>query len=186
MRTAVLGLAALLLVLTGAPTAAYATSLEIGGPFSLTDHNGRQRTDRDFRGRFMLVFFGYAQCRSICPVGLRRMAGALDALGAAGDAIQPILISIDPARDTPDALRASVARIHPRLIGLTGDAARINAAAKAYQVEFNQVSRTSDGAPILAHGSYIYLMRPDGSFATLIPPFLGEAQIVEILRRYIS
>ena len=163
-----------------------ALPFDIGGPFTLTDHNGEVRTDRDFRGRFMLVFFGYANCRSICPVGLRRMTAALDALGDAGDKVQPLLISVDAAHDTPENMRAEVAKIHPRLLGLTGSDVQLKAAAKAYQVESKQVSQTPDGKPVFAHGSFIYLMGPDGKLATIIPPVLGDDQRAGIMRRYVN
>ncbi|NKB57166.1 MAG: SCO family protein [Alphaproteobacteria bacterium] len=159
---------------------------EVGGPFTLVDHTGKQRTDQDFRGKFMLVFFGYANCLSICPVGLRRMTVAVDALGPAGDKIQPLLISVDSEHDTPQNMSSEVTKIHPRLIGLTGTAAQLKAAAKAYQVESKQVSQTPDGKPIFAHGSYIYLMRPDGKLATIIPPVLGDEQMAGIMRRYVN
>ena len=91
-----------------APAAPAGTALpDIGGPFTLMDQNGRTRSNRDFRGRFMLIFFGYANCRSICPIGLRHMADALKILGPAAARIQPILITVDPDADTPAALRRS-------------------------------------------------------------------------------
>ena len=162
-----------------------ALPFDVGGPFRLTDQTGTPRTDRDFRGRFMLVFFGYANCRSICPVGLRRMTEAMDALGPAGVKIQPILISVDPEHDTPENLR-KLTKIHPRLIGLTGTAAQLATVEKAYQVESKQVSRTPEGKPVFAHGSYIYLMDPDGKLATIIPPILGVDQMAGIMRRYVN
>ncbi len=160
--------------------------IAVGGPFSLVDHTGNPRTDRDFRGKFMLVFFGYANCQSICPVGLRRMTGAMNLLGPAARKIQPLLISVDAAHDTTENMRNEVTKIHPRLIGLTGTDTQLKTAAKAYQVESKQVSQTPDGKPVFAHGSYIYLMAPDGKLATIIPPVLGEEQMAGIMRRYVK
>lgn len=162
-----------------------ALPFDVGGPFSLTDQTGTQRTDQDFRGSFMLVFFGYADCRSICPVGLQRMTAAIDALGPDGAKIQPILISVDPSHDTPENLR-KLTKIHPHLIGLTGTAAQLAAVVKAYQVETKQVSQTPEGKPVIAHGSYIYLMDRDGKLATIIPPVLGVDQMAGIMRRYLN
>ena len=116
-----------------AATSAAATSapvtrdfgIKVGGPFALVDHLGNIRTDRDYHGRFLLIFFGYANCESICPVGLKRMTDAVDVLGKAGAAITPILITVDPARDSTDVLATEVAGIHPRLIGLTGTEAAL-------------------------------------------------------------
>ena len=162
-----------------------ALPFDIGGPFTLTDQNGKPRSDTDFRGRFTLVFFGYANCRSICPVGLGRMAAALDDLGPQGDKIQPLLISVDPEHDTPENMRQKLGKIHPRLLGLTGTAEQLQAVAKAYQVEAKQVSVDPKGKPIFAHGSYIYLMGPDGRLVAIIPPVLGDKQIAGIIRRHI-
>ncbi len=159
---------------------------EFGGPFSLVDHRGRRRTDKDFRGRHMLIFFGYAQCKSICPVGLGRMAMALDALGPAAKQIQPIFITVDPDNDTPEVIAAHVAKIHPRMVGLTGTRAELHAAARAYNVETKLLTKPGDTSPIYAHGSYIFLMKPDGKFATLFPPVLGPEAIAASVRRYVK
>lgn len=108
-------------VTSAAATSASVTKdfgIKVGGPFALVDHLGNTRTDRDYHGRFLLIFFGYANCESICPVGLKRMTDAVDVLGKAGAAITPILITVDPARDSSDVLATEVAGIHPRLIGL--------------------------------------------------------------------
>lgn len=170
----------------GAAEKSDALPFDIGGPFTLTDHNGQRRSDKDFRGRYMLVFFGYANCRSICPVGLGRMMEALDALGESGSNIQPLLISVDPEFDTPANMRENLRKVHPRLLGLTGSAETLKAVAKAYQVESKQVSVDPEGRPVFAHGSYIYLMDPDGKLATIIPPILGDEQIAGIIRRYVQ
>src|ERR1700742_2450315 len=100
----------------------------IGGPFALIDQNGARRTDADFRGKFMLVYFGFTYCPDVCPTDLQQMALAVERLGSAGDAVQPIFITIDPERDTPDHLKDYVANFHPRFIGLTGDGAAIHEA----------------------------------------------------------
>ncbi len=159
---------------------------EFGGPFSLIDHLGKRRTDKDFRGRHMLVFFGYAQCKSICPVGLGRMAKALDELGPQADRVQPIFITVDPDNDTPEVIAAHVRKIHPRMIGLTGTKTELQAVARAYNVETKLLSKIGDKEPIYAHGSFIFLMKPDGKFATLFPPVLGPEAIAASVRRYVN
>ena len=158
---------------------------EIGGPFELTDHHGHQVTDKDFHGRYLLVFFGYAQCESICPVGLSRMVKAVDLLGQDGEAVQPALITVDPEDDTVEALARHVPKIHPRLVGLTGTPAQLAAARQAYRVDAKLVGQAWDGKPVYSHGSFLYLMAPDGSFATLIPPVLAPEAMAKTIRKYL-
>ncbi len=158
---------------------------EVGGPVRLTDHHGRKVSDEDFRGSYLLVFFGYANCERICPVGLSRMVEAIDLLGEDAARVQPLLITVDPARDTVEVLADHVPKVHPRLIGLTGTPSQLAAAAKAYRVETERVGTSWKGEPVFAHGSYIYLMGPDGRFATLLPPVLDSATMAETIRKYL-
>ena len=172
---------------TPAPSTGPATlKFEFGGPFSLIDHLGERRTDKDFRGRHMLVFFGYAQCKSICPVGLGRMAKALDELGPKADRVQPIFITVDPENDTPEVIAAHVRKLHPRMIGLMGSKTELHAVARSYKVESKRLSEIGEKEPIYAHGSFIFLMKPDGKFATLFPPVLGPEAIAASVRRYVE
>ncbi len=188
---AMLGIAAAMLLAMGAHNvAAQANPAEpspfaLGGPFSLVDHDGRPRSDRDFRGTFMLVFFGYANCRGMCPVGLPHMTAAVDALGEMADMVQPVFISVDPGRDTPGALRDFVRKFHPRLVGLTGPAARLRAVARSYRAEAKVIGRFPDGSPIFSHGTYIYLVGPDGNVLTLFPPVMESGAMAAAIRRYI-
>jgi protein SCO1/2 len=168
---------------TAAPAA---LKFDFGGPFSLIDHTGVRRTDKDFRGKHMLVFFGYAQCQSICPVGLGRMAMALDELGETAERIQPIFITVDPDNDTPDVIAKHVKTIHPGMVGLTGTKAEIEAVARAYNVQIKLLSEPGDKEPIYAHGSFIFLMKPNGKFAALYPPVFGAEAIAASVRRYVE
>ncbi len=158
---------------------------EIGGPFALVDHTGTPRTDADFGDDYMLVFFGYTSCDGICPVGLQRMAEALDRLGAAGARVQPLFITVDPENDTPAAIATYVAAVHPRLIGLTGSVDALDRVAKAYRVRAQPIARTADGRVIISHGTYIYLMGPGGAFLTLLPPILDAEAMAATIRRYL-
>ena len=160
--------------------------LALGGPFDLVGHDGRRRTERDFRGRYLLVYFGYASCEGMCPLELARLADAIDLLGPAGARVQPLFVSVDPARDTPARLAAFVAKIHPRLIGLTGTVAETAAMAKAYGVTSRPVARATDGGAILAHGVFTYLMGPDGRLLTLLPPVMDAETMAATIRRYMS
>ncbi len=160
--------------------------VDIGGPFALVDHTGKSVTDADFRGRYMLVFFGYAQCDSICPVVLKHMTEAVDLLGERGEQVQPILITVDPKNDTPEALAAHLPTVHPRLVGLTGKPAAIEAAMKSYKVNARPMGQSWKGTPVISHGSYIYLMGPDGALLSILPPVLSSEAMAGIIARYIS
>src|SRR5262249_481641 len=142
----------------------------IGGPFALTDQHGRRRTDADFRRRLMLVYFGFTYCPRIRPTDLQSMSGAIDRLGAAGEAVQPLFITVDPERDTPEHLADYVTMFHPRLIALTGDAAAIRDAARAYRVYYAKAP-TADGSDYTVdHSDFIYLMDRAGNYVGFFPP----------------
>lgn len=137
----------------------------VGGPFTLTDQNGKRVSDQDFRGKYMLMFFGYTYCPDICPGELQVMSAALDELGPKGEKIQPIFITIDPARDTPETLKTYVANFHPRMVGLTGSDADIAAVAKAYRVYYAKAKEAENKQDYLMdHSTILYLMGPDGKF----------------------
>ena len=160
--------------------------VDFGGPFALMDHTGRAVSDEDFRGRFMLVFFGYANCPGICPIGLRTMVEAVDLLGERSEQVVPLLISVDPANDTPANLAPAVAKIHPRLVGLTGTAAQLAAARAAYKVSAKLAGRSWQGVDLFDHGSFIYLMGPDGKFLTLFPPVMPPEAMAAAIGRYLG
>ena len=137
----------------------------VGGPFTLIDHTGKRVTDQDFRGKFLLVFFGFTNCPDVCPTALQVMAAALDKLGPNAARITPVLISVDPAHDTPAVLATYVASFHPRLVGLTGSQAEIDAVAKAYRVYVKKVpDPKSTAGYTIDHSSIIYVMGPDGAY----------------------
>lgn len=139
----------------------------VGGPFSLLDHTGKRVTDADFRGRLMLVYFGFTFCPDVCPAGLQVMAAAIDAVGAKAGEIAPVFITVDPERDTPAQLANYVPSFHPRLVGLTGSLAEIDAVAKAYRVYYKKVKDEKSSAPYtMDHTSILYLMGRDGRFLT--------------------
>ena len=139
----------------------------VGGPFTLTDHTGKRVTDQDFRGRFMLVFFGFTYCPDVCPTALQVMAAALEKIGSKAEQITPVLITVDPERDTPEQMAMYVKSFHPRLVGLTGSPEEIAAVAKAYRVYFKRVADPkSSGGYTMDHSAIIYVMGPDGAFRT--------------------
>lgn len=143
-----------------------------GGPFSLIDHTGKIRRDTDFRGHFMLIYFGYTYCPDICPANLQHMADALDILADVSKNITPVFVSIDPGRDTPAVLKEYVANFGSRFVGLTGSEAQIRAVSKAYRIHRRKVLEKGEKDKtnyLVDHSSITYLMGPDGKFRTLFP-----------------
>jgi protein SCO1 len=149
------------LFLSGSQPAA----LTVGGPFSLIDGDGRPVTDQTWHGKYMLVYFGYTYCPDVCPTTLTNLSDALDKLGAKADRLQPLFITVDPKRDTPPVVKQYAGAFGPRIIGLTGSAEQIAAAAKAYRVYYAE-HRTGPGPDdySMDHSSVLYLMGPDGRF----------------------
>jgi protein SCO1/2 len=147
-----------------------AQGVMLGGPFSLVDHTGRAVTERDFAGRAMLVYFGFTYCPDVCPTELGTIAAAIDAMGPAGERVTPVLITIDPERDTPAALADYVSRFHPRMVGLTGSAEQIAQAARAYRVYYAKVRPRDSTDYLMDHSSFIYFVGPDGRVRSLFRP----------------
>jgi protein SCO1/2 len=154
----------------------------VGGPFALIDHTGKPRTDADFRGKLMLVYFGFTYCPDVCPTDLQDISLALDKLGAAADQVQPLFITVDPERDTAAHLAEYVSLFHPRLIGLTGDAAAIRAAADAYKVYYAKVANAAGTDYTVDHSAFIYLMGADGQYLGFFPPGAPPERIAEAIR----
>ncbi len=157
----------------------------IGGPFTLTDGDGKTWTDQDFRGKLMLIYFGYAYCPDVCPTSLGSMGAALDQLGPAADGVAPIFITVDPERDNGQALKEYAAAFHPRMIGLGGAPEAIAAVARAYRVYYKKTTPT-DGSPYLMdHSSIIYVMGRDGGFLTHFTHMTSPEEIVAGLKRFL-
>jgi len=154
----------------------------IGGPFALIDHHGKTRTDADFRGKLLLVYFGFTHCPDICPSDMMAMAGALTALGPQANQVQGLFISVDPKRDTPELLAAYVESFHDNIVGLTGDETAIRRAAHAYKVYFNKVPGRGEDDYGFDHSAYIYLMGRDGKFIGVFPPSTPVDRIVRVLQ----
>jgi len=174
----------LLLLMAGALTACNASSdttaaapplagAKIGGPFTLTDQDGKTVSDTDFAGKYRLVYFGYSYCPDICPVDLQKLMRGLAAFEKSdpvrGAKIAPMFITVDPERDTPAALKPFVSRYHPRLIGLTGTPEQIAAVAKAFVVTYNKVPGSAPDRYLMAHSQLAFLMDPAGKPLALLP-----------------
>lgn len=145
----------------------------IGGPFTLTDQDGKTVRDSDFAGQYRLVYFGYSFCPDICPVDLQKLMRGLAQFEKAdpvrGAKVAPMFVTIDPARDTPAALKPFVARYHPRLLGLTGAPEQIAAVAKAYVVTYHKVDGSAPDRYLMAHSQLAFLMDPAGKPLALLP-----------------
>ena len=153
----------------------------IGGPFHLTDQNGKARTEADFRGQYLLVFFGYTNCPDVCPTTLQVLTDAMAKLGPAAGKVTPIFITVDPERDTVAALKDYAANFDPRLVALTGSPAEIAAVAKEYRVYY---AKSGEGPNYgMDHTGLVYLMGPDGAFVTHFTPQATADDIATDLRQ---
>ena len=135
--------------------------------FALTAPDGIAVTEQTYRGKWLVIYFGYTFCPDVCPTTMMEIAGALKALGSRADAVQAIFITVDPQRDTSDVLNEYLKSFDRRLIGLTGTSAQIAAAAKTFHV-FYERNDTGDGGYLYDHSGFIYLVNPDGKFARAI------------------
>lgn len=142
----------------------------LGGPFTLVNQAGQPVTERDYAGRWMLVYFGFTYCPDVCPTELGTIAAAIDAMGPAGEAVTPVLITVDPQRDTPAALLDYVGRFHPRMQGLTGTPEQVAEAARRFRVFYSRVQRDENTNYLMDHSSFIYLVGPDGRVRVLFRP----------------
>ena len=153
----------------GSGTASQTGGVSVGGPFTLVNQDGKQVTEKDFLGGYMLVFFGYTYCPDVCPTVLSDIASTLDMLGEekAGK-ITPVFITVDPARDTPEHLAEYVKFFHPRTVGLSGTEDQIKAVAREYRVYYRKNEAKGDDSQdyLVDHTSIIYLIGPDGKLVT--------------------
>lgn len=156
----------------------------LGGDFALTDQHGNTRTQADPQGHLQLLFFGYANCQEICSAALPQMAELAKGLAAQGVAITPVLITVDPARDTVANMGPTLAKWHPDFIGLTGDDAALAQTYKAFQIESELVFTDPASGPVYAHGSFLYLLDGQGKFLTVLPPILSNERMMQIISGY--
>ncbi|MDA1089616.1 MAG: SCO family protein [Proteobacteria bacterium] len=159
----------------------------IGGPFNLVDHNAGPVTDADFRGRYLLVFFGYTYCPDVCPKAMQTIGVALDQLGKDAAKIRPLFISVDPERDTPEVLKSFVKNFHPSLTGLTGSPRQVQAAAKAYRVYYGKVKEDGGAKDeyLMNHSAGLYLMGADGKFITMFSHNTTPEDLAAKIRKYL-
>jgi len=147
---------------------------QLGGPFHLTDQTGHARSDAEYRGRYVLLYFGYTNCPDVCPTTLTQMQDALTRLGPKAKRIVPIFVTIDPARDTPKALGAYLRAFGPQFVGLSGTPAQTARIAKEYRVYYAK-RPLEGGTYAMDHSGEVYLLGPDGQLVTFYDPPLDPA-----------
>jgi protein SCO1/2 len=170
---------------TAAPPLAGAA---IGGPFALIDQNGRAVTDRSFAGRFRIMYFGYTFCPDVCPTDMATVGAAMKLLDASDRArssrVQPIFVSVDPARDTPPVLKQFVAAFYPRMVGLTGTPTAIAAVAKQFGIYASKGAASADGGYLVNHSRQAYLMDRDGKPLALLPVEQGPQAVADEVKHW--
>ncbi|MDR3516006.1 MAG: SCO family protein [Azospirillaceae bacterium] len=154
----------------------------IGGPFTLVDDHGRTVHDTDYRGKILLLYFGYSFCPDLCPTALQTMAQTLSLLADDAATVQALFITVDPGRDTPEKLSDYVHQFDPRLIGLTGDSRQIAAVTAAYHVQFTKVDGNDPATYLVDHSSFFYVTDADGKFAAMLESQATPDQIAAVIR----
>jgi len=173
-----------ILLVTGRDPVPGAGAAAIGGPFTLTDQNGRTITDKDLRGRPFLVFFGFTHCPDVCPTALFEISEVLGKLGPDAAKVSALFVTIDPERDTPAQMKDYLSSFDPHLVGLTGDTAAIAAVAKEYRVYMKKVP-LDNGDYTMDHTALVYLMDKDGRFVAPFNLKRSSEDAAADLRRYL-
>ncbi|MCE3006636.1 MAG: SCO family protein [Rickettsiales bacterium] len=159
----------------------------IGGDFTLMDGAGNIVTNRDFAGKYMLIYFGFTHCPDICPTTLLVMRNALDRLGDGGRDVIPIFITVDPERDEVTTIGRYAKNFGDRLVGLTGTPEQIRAVADAYKIYYQKVEdKDSSMGYTVDHSSFIYLMGRDGKYLTHFPHTISEKNLAEGIRNHLE
>ncbi|MFI6367724.1 SCO family protein [Nocardia sp. NPDC050630] len=151
----------------------------VSGTFDLVDHDGCEVTDRTYRGKYVLVFFGFTHCKMVCPRALNRLSGVLDRLGALAQRIQPLYITVDPERDTPAAMKRFLSSDYPRFTGLTGSAEQIETAKNSFRVFSTVVGDPEDPDGYqMPHSAFTYVLDPDGAYMAHFTDAVDEDELV--------
>lgn len=180
-------LLALALIMGALPARGATSTVTIGGPFKLSTADGTTVTDQTYRGKWLLVYFGYTFCPSSCPTTLLAVAMALKKLGPDAAQVQPLFITIDPERDTPKVMRQYIESFDPRIVGLTGTRRQIATAAQEYGAYY--VRHATGLGPddyVMDHSTYLYVMDPLGKFVRAFDPDTSGDQVADALRDLIA
>lgn len=163
-----------------------ALPFDVGGPYALINHHGAPHTQVDPEGLPQLLFFGYANCPGICTAALPLMADMTDALAKRDIEVRPVMITVDPARDTVETMGPALTYVHPDFVGLTGDKAALQASYDAFSVDHAIAYEDPEYGPVYTHGSLIYLMDAKGAVLTLIPPVMDAYRASEVALKYLA
>ena len=191
-RRALLGLAAATLALAGCDKLAPGsrtpcngvdiTGSDLGPDFRLTDHNGKERTLADFRGKVVALFFGYTHCPDVCPTTLSDMAKALQILGPDAPRVQVLFVTVDPKRDTPELLRGYVPAFNPTFLGLYGDPPATQRVAKEFKVFYEKRAGSSPDSYSVDHGAQLYVLDLSGRLRLFVRHDRISTDLAEDLR----
>lgn len=158
------------------------TGLDYARDFALTDHNGKPRTLADFKGKAVVMFFGYTQCPDVCPTTMAEMTAVMQALGPQADKVQVLFVTVDPERDTANMLAHYVPAFDPRFLGLVGDAAATAKVAKEFKVFYQKVPGKEPGSYSMDHTAGSYVFDPQGRIRLFIRHAQGPDPIVHDLK----
>jgi len=154
---------------------------DVGGDFTLTDARGRKRSLRDFRGKVVVLYFGFTTCPDICPTDMLAIGQALKDLGKEAAVIQPLFVTLDPARDKPAVIAEYVKNFHPRFVALTGTEAEIGDVARAYKVFHEKVPIPGASGYTIDHTSFTYVIDRNGKYVGFVPPGTPRDKVARIL-----
>jgi protein SCO1/2 len=158
----------------------------IGGPFTLADPAGRRVALADFKGKLVLLYFGFAACPDVCPTDLAMIAQALRSLGRDEDEVQPLFVTLDPQRDIPAVLREYAAAFHPRFVALTGTEEEVRRVATGFKVFYEKVPLPGTTTYSIDHTAYTFLLDRKGEFVILFPPGTPADRMMEMLREQLA
>lgn len=165
---------------------AVATGIQIGGPYSLIAQDGNRVTDESFQGKFQLIFFGFTFCPDVCPTELSRIADAMQRMGPDAEKVQPIFITVDPERDTPEAMGEYVRHFDQRIVGLTGSREEIDQVIATYRVFARKVQEPNSNQYVMDHSTFLYLLGPDGEFVTMYRYGTEPDELAKSLKSYVD
>lgn len=158
----------------------------VGGPFGLQDASGKRVRLSDFRGKVVLLYFGYMSCPDVCPSDLAAIGQCLRSMGTAADDVQPLFVTLDPERDKGESLREYAAAFHPRFVALTGSAAEIRRVATAYKVYYEKIRPAAAPFPLIDHTAFTFLLDREGRFVAIFPPGTPPQRMETLVREQLQ